>query len=237
MNYLPIFIDIKQKPCLVVGGGDIAYRKINLLLKANASVTCVSKDCCKLVEQLAIDNKITYIEKEFEATDIRKHFFGLHPVLIISATNNSVLNKQVSALAGEVNTSMPLWVSNKVIDALNDKEKSLNGSKILVLGIAYKKDVDDVRESPSVELMELLQEKGAIISYSDPHVPTFPKMRKHHFELESVTISSESLNRYDLVLIATNHSKFDYELIKRHAKIIVDTRGVYKEASSHIVKA
>ena len=104
MNYLPIFIDIKQKPCLVVGGGDIAYRKINLLLKANASVTCVSKDCCKHIEQLANDNKITYIEKEFEATDIRKHFFGLHPVLIISATNNSVLNKQVSALAGEVNT-------------------------------------------------------------------------------------------------------------------------------------
>jgi len=93
MNYLPIFIDIKQKPCLVVGGGDIALRKINLLLKANAAVTCVSKECCDGIEKLVKDNKVIHIEKAFEATDINTQ------ALIVSATDDSDLNAQVSALA------------------------------------------------------------------------------------------------------------------------------------------
>nr|MCS5590480.1 siroheme synthase [Candidatus Thioglobus sp.] len=97
MNYLPIFIDIKQQPCLVVGGGDIALRKINLLLKANAAITCVSKECCDGIKRLVKDNKITHIEKAFEATDINTQ------VLIVSATDDSDLNAQVSALAKTAN--------------------------------------------------------------------------------------------------------------------------------------
>lgn len=140
-------------------------------------------------------------------------------------------------LAGEVNTGMPLWVVGKIIDALNDRGRALKGCRILVLGIAYKKNVDDMRESPAVELMEILREKGAEISYSDPHVAVFPKMREHCFELASVPLTPESVARYDLVLLATDHSAFDYSMIKEHARLIVDTRGIYQEPAGHIIKA
>jgi UDP-N-acetyl-D-glucosamine dehydrogenase len=140
-------------------------------------------------------------------------------------------------LAGEVNTGMPHWVIGKCTDALNDRGHSLKGSRILILGVAYKKNVDDMRESPSVELMEILREKGAIIDYADPHVPVFPKMRGHRFELASVALTPESIAGYDLVLLATDHSVFDYKMIKEYARLIVDTRGVYQESAEHIVRA
>jgi UDP-N-acetyl-D-glucosamine dehydrogenase len=140
-------------------------------------------------------------------------------------------------LAGEINSSMPHWVIGKVIEALNDRQKSIKGSRCLVLGIAYKKNVDDMRESPAVELMELLTARGASVDYSDPHVPTFPKMRKHHFDLRSVPLTPESIAAYDLVLLATNHDKFDYSMIQKHAGLIVDTRGVYLKPADNVVKA
>jgi UDP-N-acetyl-D-glucosamine dehydrogenase len=140
-------------------------------------------------------------------------------------------------LAGEINSSMPHWVIGKVVDALNERNKSIKGSRCLVLGIAYKKNVDDMRESPAVELMELLTAKGASVDYSDPHIPSFPRMRKHHFDLRSVSLTAESIASYDLVLLATNHDKFDYALIQKHARLIVDTRGVYLEPMRNVVKA
>jgi UDP-N-acetyl-D-glucosamine dehydrogenase len=132
---------------------------------------------------------------------------------------------------------MPQWVVGKVTDALNARGKAIKGSNILVLGIAYKKDVDDTRESPAVELMALLSAKGARVNYSDPHVPMFPKLRKHRFDLASVELTPEALGRYDVALLVTDHSAFDYTLILRHASIIVDTRGVYLEPAANVVKA
>ena len=140
-------------------------------------------------------------------------------------------------LAGEINSSMPHWVIGKVIEALNERKKSIKGSRCLVLGIAYKKNVDDMRESPSVILMEKLRALGAQVAYSDPHIPTFPKMREHKFDLKSVALSAKSLASYDCVLLATDHARFDYALIRKHAKLIVDSRGKYLEPASHIVKA
>jgi len=140
-------------------------------------------------------------------------------------------------LAGEINSAMPHWVVGKVIDALNEHQKPLKGSRILVLGIAYKKNVGDMRESPSVELMSLLSSKGAQVEYSDPYVPTFPRMRNYQFALKSVPTSEENIPQYDLVLIATNHDVFDYEMIRRRAKLIVDTRGVYRDQAPNVVKA
>ncbi|HYD57328.1 MAG TPA: nucleotide sugar dehydrogenase [Burkholderiales bacterium] len=140
-------------------------------------------------------------------------------------------------LAGEINSAMPQWVVSKCTDALNERGRALKGSRILVLGIAYKKNVDDMRESPAVELMELLAAKGAQVEYSDPHVPVFPPLRKHHFELKSLPVTPENLSRFDLVLLATNHDAFDYPLIQKHARLIVDTRGVYLERSPNVVKA
>lgn len=140
-------------------------------------------------------------------------------------------------LAGEVNSRMPEWVIEKTAAALNQHSKSLKGSRVLVLGIAYKKNIDDTRESPTVEIMELLRERGADVAYSDPWVPKFPRMREHHFELESTPLSTDSLAGFDCVLVTTNHDAFDYALIKKHARLIVDTRGVYRVNEAHVVKA
>ncbi len=125
----------------------------------------------------------------------------------------------------------------KVADALNDCGQALKGAKILVLGIAYKKNVDDMRESPAVEIMELLRHKGAEISYADPHVPHFPKMREHRFDLAAVELTPTTLAAADCVLLTTDHDRFDYDLIQRQAPLIVDTRGRYPEPAAHIVKA
>jgi UDP-N-acetyl-D-glucosamine dehydrogenase len=140
-------------------------------------------------------------------------------------------------LAGEVNRNMPEWVVGKIADALNERAKAIKGSRILVLGIAYKKNVDDMRESPSVALMELLQAKGADVAYADPHVPVFPKMREHHFDLHSIALAPETIAGFDCVVVATNHDAFDYDLIRKHGRLIVDTRGVYLQPASNVVKA
>ena len=140
-------------------------------------------------------------------------------------------------LAGEVNRAMPGWVIGKLADALAARGGKIAGSKVLVLGIAYKKNIDDMRESPAVMLMELLREGGATVAYSDPHVPAFPKMREHHFELKSVALTPQAVASYDALLLATNHDAFDYAMLARHARLIVDARGVYLDPAPNIVKA
>ncbi len=132
-------------------------------------------------------------------------------------------------LAGEINTSIPYYVIGKVMEALNTRGKSLKGAKILVLGIAYKKDIDDDRESPSLKLIEILQTKGAVIRYNDPFIPRLKKTRKYNFNLQSVELTKKLLSSVDLVLIATDHSEYDYEWIGKHAPLVVDTRNAMKE--------
>jgi UDP-N-acetyl-D-glucosamine dehydrogenase len=132
---------------------------------------------------------------------------------------------------------MPDYVVGKIAAALNLQRKSLMGSRILVLGIAYKKNVDDMRESPSVILMEKLRDKGAEVSYSDPHIAVFPKLREHHFDLSSVALTPETLAGYDCVVLATDHDRFDYPAIRKHARLIVDSRGKFLEAAKNVVKA
>lgn len=165
------------------------------------------------------------------------HCIPIDPFYLTWKAREYGLHTRFIELAGEVNTAMPEWVINKLMDALNQAGKALSRSRVLVLGIAYKKNVDDMRESPSVELMEILEEKGATVEYSDPHVLDFPKMREHHFELSSVELTAESIASYDAVLLATDHDEFDYDLIKSSAQLIVDTRGKYREPAEHIVKA
>jgi UDP-N-acetyl-D-glucosamine dehydrogenase len=165
------------------------------------------------------------------------HCIPIDPFYLTWKAREYGLHTRFIELAGEVNTAMPDWVVGKVMDALNERGKALKGAKILVLGIAYKKNVDDMRESPSVELMEKLQKKGAIIAYSDPHVPVFPKMREHHFDLSSIPVTPSTLASYDCVLVATHHDAFDYDLIRREAQMVVDTRGVYREGFENLVKA
>jgi UDP-N-acetyl-D-glucosamine dehydrogenase len=136
-------------------------------------------------------------------------------------------------LAGEINTSMPYQVVESVAEALNEREKSLKGSKILLLGVAYKKDVDDLRESPSLKLLELLTDRGAKIDYNDPYFPALQKMRHYDFShMRSVDLAPERLGGYDCVLIATDHSSYDYDCIVRHARLVADTRNATRSVKN-----
>jgi UDP-N-acetyl-D-glucosamine dehydrogenase len=144
-------------------------------------------------------------------------------------------------LAGEINTSMPAYVVSKVGDALNEERKPIKGSQITLLGMAYKKDVDDPRESPGFELMNLLLGKGAIVHYNDPHIPALPPMRHYpHFQMASQELTAEFLNSQDCILIVTDHSAYDWAWIAQHARLIVDTRNAMKKVDSpraRVVKA
>ena len=131
-------------------------------------------------------------------------------------------------LAGEINTNMPHYVVENTADLLNSNGKRIKDSKILILGLAYKKDLDDIRESPSLEIMELLQEKGASVDYNDPYVPKIPKLRKYKLNKNSIELTAENLNKYDCVVISTDHNVYNPDLIAKNAKLIVDTRNLIK---------
>jgi len=135
-------------------------------------------------------------------------------------------------LAGEINTSMPYYVIGKVLHALNRNFKHINGSKILILGLAYKRDIDDIRESPSLKLIELLQDQGAYVDYNDEYVTSIPKIRKYRFNKKSVKINTKNLSKYDLVLLSTDHTYYDYGFILKNSKIIVDTRNAFGKYKS-----
>ena len=139
-------------------------------------------------------------------------------------------------LAGEINTRMPYYVVQKTIEALNEKGKSINGAKVLILGLAYKKDVDDVRESPSLKLMELFKDKGAEVDYNDPYIPLPPKLRNYKLDKGSVSLTRDNLAGYCCVIIATDHSIYDPQFIIDNSQMIVDTRNMIKNGNHHSCK-
>lgn len=165
------------------------------------------------------------------------HCIPIDPFYLTWKAREYGVHTRFIELAGEINSSMPSFVLKKIAKALNKRRQSINGSKILVLGISYKKNVDDMRESPSVFLMEKLRDEGATISYSDPHVPVFPKMREHHFDLSSVNLTKEVISSFDCVVLTTDHDKFDYKLIVDHSKLLIDTRGRIRENYPNLIKA
>jgi UDP-N-acetyl-D-glucosamine dehydrogenase len=142
-------------------------------------------------------------------------------------------------LAGEINTDMPHYVIHRTMEALNDRKKALNGSKVLVLGLAYKKDIDDLRESPSIEIIELLQCRGAKVDYNDPYIPKTHKQREHDLKMTSKALSPKMIAGYDVVIVATDHSDYDYEMIAANAQLVIDSRNAMAKIKSrkNIVKA
>ena len=140
-------------------------------------------------------------------------------------------------LAGEINSQMPQWVVDKTTDALNLKKKSINKSKILILGVAYKKDVNDTRESPALVIIKILKNLGAVVDYSDSYVPKILNLRKYKYKMKSVKIGPKKISSYDAIIIVTNHSNFDYEMILKNAKLIIDTRNVYAKSFKNLIKA
>ncbi|WP_393944326.1 nucleotide sugar dehydrogenase [Comamonas sp. J-3] len=162
------------------------------------------------------------------------HCIPIDPFYLTWKAREYGVSTRFIELAGEINHYMPQWVVSKIADALNDRGQAVKGSNILILGIAYKKNIDDTRESPAVEIMELLQGKGANIAYSDPHVPVFPQKRDYTFNLKSVPLSASTIANYDCIVLVTDHDYFDYVLLQEKANLIIDTRGRFTAATNLI---
>jgi UDP-N-acetyl-D-glucosamine dehydrogenase len=167
------------------------------------------------------------------------HCIPLDPFYLSWKAREYGLDTRFIELAGEVNRGMPNYVIERLQLALNERGRAVNGSKLLLLGVAYKKDVGDTRESPAFPIAQRLLALGAQLSYHDPFVQQLPETRSwpEHPAMSSVELTSDALARCDAVLIITDHSNIDYALVERHAPLIIDTRGVYRKACRHIVKA
>jgi UDP-N-acetyl-D-glucosamine dehydrogenase len=157
------------------------------------------------------------------------HCIPIDPFYLTWKAREFEVNTKFIELAGEINTHQPYYVIEKAMEALNESKKSLNGSKVLLLGAAYKKNVDDMRESPSLKLIEILREKGAEVDYNDPYIPVLPKTRKYDYDMKSVEITAENISSYDLILLSTDHDdyKVHLDLIHSNAKAILDTRNLF----------
>jgi UDP-N-acetyl-D-glucosamine dehydrogenase len=168
------------------------------------------------------------------------HCIPIDPFYLSWKAKELNFNTHFIELAGEINSDMPAHVISKTADALNKRGKCLKKAKVLVLGIAYKKDIDDVRESPALEIIEHLLEKGSKVYYNDPYIPKIPKVRKHDLGLASTRLTAKFLRSMDAVIIVTDHSSYDYRWIVANAPLIVDTRNATKNVKKHksrIVKA
>jgi UDP-N-acetyl-D-glucosamine dehydrogenase len=162
------------------------------------------------------------------------HCIPIDPFYLTWVARKYGLTTRFVELAGEINTAMPAFVVHKLGDALNDRGKPVRGSKVLLLGMAYKKDVDDPRESPGFELMELLLRKGAAVAYNDPHIPDLPPMRHHPaLQMASQALTRELLQAQDAVLIVTDHSAYDWRWIVENAALVVDTRNATRGVTAH----
>jgi UDP-N-acetyl-D-glucosamine dehydrogenase len=155
------------------------------------------------------------------------HCIPIDPFYLTWKAREFGIHTRFIELAGEINRGMPEWVVGKASEALAKKGKDLPGAKMLILGVAYKKNVDDVRETPAFKLMELLLERKVQLDYHDPYVQQLHQSRNYDFQMSSVDLSAEKLMEYDLVLLVTDHDSFDYDLILQNSKYIVDTRGRY----------
>ncbi|MDH3745762.1 MAG: nucleotide sugar dehydrogenase, partial [Acidobacteriota bacterium] len=167
------------------------------------------------------------------------HCIPIDPFYLAWKAQQAGVDARFVELAGEINTLMPRWVVRKLEIALEERGKGLAGSRILLLGVAYKKDVGDPRESPAFELLSILRQKGAKASYHDPHIPETPSMRTWSDlpPLRSQPLKRELLAAQDAVVIVTDHSAVDYEMVLEESALVVDTRGIYRQLSDRIVKA
>jgi UDP-N-acetyl-D-glucosamine dehydrogenase len=179
----------------------------------------------------------------FPGPGLGGHCIPIDPFYLTWKARHYDFSTRFIELAGEVNTGMTYWVVDKVVEALNQGSRAINGAKVFVLGVAYKKDVDDLRESPSLKVIEILESRGAKVSYNDPYVPSLRARKLRHYEtfaLDSVELTERTVSEADCVLIATDHTAYDYDWIVRHARCVVDTRNATKkvrQGRQKIVKA
>jgi len=216
------------------------YRAVNIALVNEMKVLldAMGIDVWEVIE--AAKTKPFGFQAFYPGPGLGGHCIPIDPFYLTWKAREVGLPTRFIELAGEINRMMPDYVVRRLSLAMNEHGKALKGSKILVLGLAYKPDVDDVRESPSFELIEKLEELGAAVDYNDPHVPATHKMRHHDLHMKSVELSPQKIASYDCVLIATHHQAYDWQQIADNAKLIVDTRNAtrnVKGKQNHIVRA
>ncbi len=216
------------------------YRAVNIAL-VNEMKTVLSAMDINIWEVIqAASTKPFGFQPFYPGPGLGGHCIPIDPFYLTWKAREVGMPTRFIELAGQVNHAMPRYVVQRTAEALNQQAKPVRGSRILVLGLAYKPDVDDVRESPSLELIEQLKAMGAHVDYNDPHVPSTHKMRRHDLKMTSVPITPTSLASYDCVLIATHHAAYDWQTIADHAKLIVDTRNALAHTTGprdHIVPA
>jgi UDP-N-acetyl-D-glucosamine dehydrogenase len=202
------------------------YRAVNIALVNELKVVFerMGIDVWEVIE--AAKTKPFGFQAFYPGPGLGGHCIPIDPFYLTWAARRVGVNTRFIELAGEVNTSMPLFVVNRVAEALNEAGKPVKGSLVCILGAAYKKDVDDPRESPAFEIMELLQRRGAVLSYNDPHIPSLPPMRHYPgLALDSQELTPEFLRAQDCVLVVTDHTAYDFKHVAAHAPLIVDTRN------------
>lgn len=213
------------------------YRSVNIGLVNELKIVCdrMGIDIWEVVD--AASTKPFGFTPFYPGPGLGGHCIPIDPFYLTWKARQYGVNTQFIELAGVVNRGMPEYVVHKLMLALNDHGKAIKGSKVLVLGAAYKKDVDDMRESPAVEIILHLRELGAEVEYSDPHVPVLPKMRRANLDMHSVALDAASLQGFDAGLLVTDHKAFDYPMLLEHLPLIVDSRGIYREPHPKVVKA
>ena len=165
------------------------------------------------------------------------HCIPIDPYYLTYKANLLGIDTRFIELSGEINREMPAYVVNKLSLALAERDKELSNSKVLVMGLSYKKNIGDPRESPAMAILDLLTQGGAEVSYTDPFFPTFPLMKNYSYSMSSVNLTETAIRSFDSVLLVTDHDCFDYAFIQLHAQLIVDTRGRYRELSDQIIRA
>ena len=206
------------------------YRSINIALVNELKMVFerMNIDIWEVVDAAA--TKPFGFQAFYPGPGLGGHCIPIDPFYLTWKAREYDITTKFIELAGEINTFMPYYVIEKAAEVLNRNQKSLNGSKVLILGAAYKKDIDDMRESPSLKLIEILREKGCVVHYNDPYVPKLFKTRKYDYEMESVELTNDNLQTYDLVLVSTDHSNYNYNFILENSKLILDTRNAFGKA-------
>ncbi len=216
------------------------YRAVNIALvnELKTLLADMGIDVWEVIE--AASTKPFGFEPFYPGPGLGGHCIPIDPFYLAWKAKAIGHSTKFIELAGEINARMPAYVMARTVDALNDQGRALRGARVLVVGIAYKPNIDDIRESPAAAIIERLQAGGAEVSYHDPHVPSFPPMRKYRFDLQSVPLTDQMLRDLDCVLIVTDHDAVDYELIGRHARLVVDTRNAMarvEKPAARVVKA
>jgi UDP-N-acetyl-D-glucosamine dehydrogenase len=207
------------------------YRAVNIALVNELKVlfTRMNLDVWEVID--AAKTKPFGFQAFYPGPGLGGHCIPIDPFYLTWLARRMGMATRFIELAGEINTSMPHYVVSRIMEALNARGKALRGSRVCLLGVAYKRDVDDDRESPAFVLMELLQERGAVLAYNDPHVPRLRRSRHHDFGLESSLLTPEFLAAQDCVVIVTDHSAYDCEFVVRHSQLVVDTRNATRSVA------